>query len=162
VIAIQDLLEAYQRNLDIITLQSKDLSQQDSLRQLPFRSNCLNWVVGHILTNRCTILRLMGLHDILPGVDLERYQRESDPITGPGKGVLTLAELINHLATTQQLLAQALENETQDTLQRLASFPGSSERPLAYWLFFFFFHDCYHVGQTEILRQAAGADDKII
>jgi uncharacterized damage-inducible protein DinB len=33
---------------------------------------------------------------------------------------------------------------------------------IAEWLLFFYFHDTYHSGQTEILRQAAGKDDKII
>jgi hypothetical protein len=26
----------------------------------------------------------------------------------------------------------------------------------------FYFHDSYHIGQTEILRQAVGKDDKTI
>jgi uncharacterized damage-inducible protein DinB len=30
------------------------------------------------------------------------------------------------------------------------------------WLLFFFFHESYHTGQTEIMRQAAGKNDKII
>jgi hypothetical protein len=29
-------------------------------------------------------------------------------------------------------------------------------------LFFYYFHETYHVGQTELLRQLAGRDDKII
>jgi len=36
------------------------MSQADSLIQLPFRSNCMNWIVGHILTNRYNVLRLLG------------------------------------------------------------------------------------------------------
>ena len=34
--------------------------------------------------------------------------------------------------------------------------------PLADFLFFLYFHDSYHTGQAEPLRQLAGKDDKII
>lgn len=161
-ITLQDLVNGYARNLEIVRLQTAGLTQGDSLLQLPFRANCLNWVVGHILTNRVNILRLLGIQDPLPGVDLAHYERESEPIAGPEAGVLVLNELLSHLETTQELLGGALAAETPESLQRTAPYRDRPERPLAFWLFFLYFHDSYHVGQTEILRQAAGADDKII
>lgn len=161
-ISIQNLAAAYRRNLEIIKMQTEGLTQRDSLIQLPFRANCLNWVVGHILANRCNILNLLGAEDLRPGVDLDHYERESNPIQGPDSGVLVLTELLTHLETAQQRLEQALENESEESLQRLAPYRDRSEQPVAYWLFFLYFHDSYHVGQTEILRQAAGTDDKII
>ena len=33
---------------------------------------------------------------------------------------------------------------------------------LAKRVFFFYYHDTYHSSQTELLRQLAGTDDKII
>lgn len=33
---------------------------------------------------------------------------------------------------------------------------------VAEWLMFFYFHDTFHTGQTEILRQATGKNDKVI
>jgi uncharacterized damage-inducible protein DinB len=161
-ISIQDLLESYQHNLDILERQTAGLTQQDSLLQLPFRANCLNWVVGHILTNRLNILELLGEQNILSDVDLSRYYKETEPILGPGRGVLTLSELLSHLATTHKLLGSALQKETPESLQRKASYSGRPERTLAAWLLFLFYHDTYHLGQTELLRQAAGVDDKII
>ena len=161
-ITTQNFAEGFRGNLEIIKLQTKELTQEDSLIQLPFRGNCLNWIVGHILANRCNMLRVLGFEEILPGVNLVRYQRESDPIQDPGKGVLVLTELMNHLETTQLQLEKTLEKETEESLQRLASKSARPEWTIAYWLFFYYFHDCYHTGQTEILRQAAGVDDKII
>jgi hypothetical protein len=161
-ISIEDLVNGFDRNLEIVKLQTEGLSQDDSLLQLPFRSNCLNWVVGHILTNRCNILELLGIEDPLPGLNLDHYERESDPILQPEEGVLVINELINHLENSQQQLAKALESESMESLQRLASYRDRPERPVSFWLFFLYFHDSYHVGQTEILRQAAGVDDKII
>ncbi len=161
-INIQNLSDFFARNVEIVKMQSQGLTHEDSLIQLPFRSNCLNWVVGHLLANRCNILALLGAEDLRPGVDLAHYERESDPILEDGPGVLHLEELLGHLDESQRRLAEALQSETEVSLQREAPYRDHPERPLSYWLFFLYFHDCYHVGQTEILRQAAGADDKII
>ena len=161
-ISIENLAAAYRRNLEIIKMQTEGLTQQDSLIQLPFRANCLNWVVGHLLANRCNILNLLGAEDLRPGVNLDHYERESDPIQGPEEGVLVLAELLIHLETAQSRLEAALKKEDQASLQRLAPYRDRSEQTVAFWLFFLYFHDSYHVGQTELLRQATGVDDKII
>jgi hypothetical protein len=161
-ITLENIAAGYARNLEIIKMQVEGLTHEQSLIQLPFRSNCLNWVVGHLLTNRCNVLRLLGAEDIRPAVDLDHYERESQPVTSDGKGVLSLEELINHLDDTQERLEAVLEQETEESLQRLAQYRDRPERPVAFWIFFLYFHDSYHVGQTEILRQAAGTDDKII
>ena len=161
-INLENITAAYNRNLEIIKMQTEGLTHEKSLIQLPFRSNCLNWVVGHVLTNRCNILNLLGAEDIRSAVNLDHYERESQPVTGDGEGVLPLEDLIIHLEDTQQRLEAVLEQETEQSLQRLAPYRDRPERPVAYWIFFLYFHDSYHVGQTEILRQAAGTDDKII
>ena len=161
-IPIQTLIKFFERNLEIILLQTEGLTHQESLIQLPFRANCMNWVVGHLLTNRRNIIQLLGVEDPLPGVNLDHYERESDPIKAEEEGVLPLDELLSYLEDTQVVLTQLLENETPDSCQRLLPYRRNPERPLSYWLLFLYFHDTYHVGQTELLRQAAGKDDKII
>jgi hypothetical protein len=161
-ISIEDITAGYNRNLEIIKMQTDGLTHEQSLLQLPFRSNCLNWVVGHVLTNRCNILQLLGAEDIRSEVNLDHYERESQPVKGDGEGVLPLEELIKHLEDIQQRREAVLEQETEQSLQRQALYRDRPERPVAYWIFFLYFHDSYHVGQTEILRQAAGTDDKII
>jgi hypothetical protein len=45
---IKIMAEVYQNNHEIIHKQIAGISQDESLLQLPFRGNCLNWVVGHI------------------------------------------------------------------------------------------------------------------
>ena len=138
-IAIQDLAEFYGRNVQIIKMQTGGLTHEDSLIQLPFRANCLNWVVGHILANRCNILDLLGADDLRPGVNLDHYERESDPIQGPDQGVLVLSELLTHLETSQRWLEKALEKETEESLQRSAPYRDRPSQPVAYWLLFLYF-----------------------
>jgi hypothetical protein len=143
-------------------MQTDGLTHEQSLIQLPFRANCLNWVVGHVLANRRNIIQLLGEENPLPSVNLDHYERESDPILGEENGVLPLEELLDCLEKSQGILTGLLENENVDTLQRPAPYRDRGEKPLAYWLLFLYFHDSYHVGQTELLRQAAGKNDKII
>ncbi len=161
-VPIQTLINAFGRNVEIIQLQTENLSHEDSLIQLPFRSNCLNWVVGHVLTNRCNILRLLKAKDLIPDVELDHYERESEPILEDGRGVLPLEDLLSLLEKIQVDLSTVLQKMTPEALQRPTVYRNRPERPLAGWLFFLYFHDCYHVGQTELLRQAAGKDDKVI
>jgi hypothetical protein len=161
-IAVQDLAEFYARNVQIIKMQSEGLTHEDSLIQLPFRANCFNWVVGHLLANRYNILELLGVENPRGDLDTGHYERESDPITGEEEGVLPLEELIHLLEEAQTRLEDTLAGESEDSLQRIAPYRDRPEKPVAFWLLFLYFHDSYHVGQTEILRQAAGMDDKII
>ncbi len=157
------MANAFGRNVDIVKLQVAGLSQADSLIQLPFRSNCMNWVVGHLITNRLSVFRLLGIEDIPFDTDsLARYQRESEPITGEEEGVLPLEQLMAMLEQSQARLAERLETIIAEDLAHPVALFGSRSKPVAEWVFFFYFHDCYHTGQTEILRQAAGTNDKII
>ncbi len=154
------LAEAFARNVSIAQMQAKGLTHEDSLRQLPFRGNCLNWVLGHMLTNRDNILAWLG-EEPVGGERALRYRRESEPITGDGGDVLPLDELLSLLAASQAQLTGALSRATEEDLEREIVL-GTRSSPLRNRIFFLYFHDTYHVGQTELLRQLTGVDDKVI
>jgi hypothetical protein len=157
------LAAAYDRNVNIVKQQAEGLSHADSLIQLPFRANCLNWVVGHLVTNRITVLKLLEVQEFpFDEGSLTHYQYDSQPITADGEGVLSLDQLLTMLEQAQGIINTKMSALTDEVLSRPLTVFGDHAQPLADWLFFFFFHDCYHTGQTEILRQAAGKDDKII
>ena len=42
-ITATNLTEAFARNVTLIQRQADGLTQEESLRQPPFRANCLNW-----------------------------------------------------------------------------------------------------------------------
>ncbi len=156
------LASAYARNVQIVKQQTDGLSHTDSLIQLPFRANCMNWVVGHLVTNRNSVLKLLGADPALEAERAARYVRESEPITGDGPGVLPLEELLAILECAQERLTGLLATITPDELNRQVIVFGDRPMTVGEWLLFFFFHDSYHTGQTEILRQAVGKNDKII
>jgi uncharacterized protein YciI len=112
-------------NGQLIMMQADGLTHADSLLQLPFRGNCLNWVLGHILSNR-SLERLLE--------DLERSQ-------GLIKAALA--------RVTPQEMAAPLEGD-------------KGGRTLGELLVGLHWHETYHAGQLEILRQLAGKDDVVI
>jgi uncharacterized damage-inducible protein DinB len=157
----QQLADAYGRNVGIIKAQAAGLSHAESLLQLPFRANCLNWVIGHILEGRNTILGLLGAEPALDPAAAARYARNSEPILADGPGVVPLDELLRALERSQEYLARKMMALSGADLARDTQFVTRT-MPLGEILFFLYFHDCYHTGQAEHLRQLAGKDDKII
>jgi hypothetical protein len=125
------------------------------------RGNCLNWVLGHIADTRNAMLKELGLPLILSEAQGKRYGYGSEPVCGDGDGILRLEELLALLEQSQQALAGALARITPQELERpVKSYLG--ETTLAKRLFMAFWHESYHTGQTEPLRQLAGTDDKVI
>ena len=150
------------RNVQIIKNQVDGLSHEDCLIQLPFRGNCMNWIIGHLVLNRNNILILIEAESLIDPISVERYKRDSDPITEESSDILSLDILMELLDQAQGNIANLLQGMTPDKLQRKVAFFGNREMTVGEWLIFFYFHDSYHTGQAEILRQATGTDDKII
>lgn len=157
----QELVEAFARNTMVVKMQSQGLSQADSLLQLPFRGNCLNWVVGHIVDSRDEVLDLLGEPRVLEPAVTERYRRTSDPVAQDGPGVLDLGALLERLELAQQRISAALERASAADLAREVQV-GERTATVAQRVFFRYFHETYHVGQTELLRQLAGVNDALI
>jgi uncharacterized damage-inducible protein DinB len=155
-----DLVGAFARNVSIVKWQTDGLTHEDTLLQLPFRGNCLNWVLGHIAISRDEVLETLGEPPVM-GADGARYKTESDAMLGQDEGTLSLEELIARLERSQERIAATLGCMDEAALARELVF---SERKMSVGqrVFFRYFHECYHVGQTELLRQLAGKDDKII
>ena len=160
-ITTTDLIEGLKRNLGIIKSQTEGLSHADSLLQLPFRGNCLNWVLGHIADNRNTMLRFLGEEAILSEAHVKRYEFNSEPVCGDAGDILMLEQLLMVLEQGQSALTAKLQKMTVEELAReVQSFLGTTT--LDQLIFYLHWHESYHTGQTEALRQLAGKDDKVI
>lgn len=153
--------EGFARNLRIIGMQTAGLTHDDSLFQPPVRGNCLNWVLGHIAGSRNRILRALDAEPVLPDAEAARYARDSAPITGPSDDILRLETILAALERSQTSIDERLATLTPDDLAREIPFAGRA-MPLGQVLFSLYFHETYHTGQTELLRQLAGTNDKVI
>ncbi len=160
-IGAKDLIDAFARNVNIVKMQTKDLTHEDSLRQPPFRGNCLNWVLGHIAENRDHVLELLGEAPQIGELGM-RYKRDSNPLTESGDGILRLEELLAWLDRAQERIAVALGNMDEVALSREITTGNNRTTTVGQRVFFLYFHETYHVGQTELFRQLAGKADKVI
>jgi uncharacterized damage-inducible protein DinB len=159
-ITTTDLISALERNLDTIKSQTQGLTHADSVLQLPFRGNCLNWVLGHIAASRSNMLQALGEAPILSETQLKRYGYGSEPVCGDGEDILTLEQLLTVLEQSQKALTASLHKiSTEELAREVQSFLGTTT--LGQLVFFLYYHETYHTGQAEALRQLAGKDDKV-
>jgi uncharacterized damage-inducible protein DinB len=157
------LVDAINNNLGVIMRQVDGLTHDESLLQFPFRGNCLNWVIGHIINSRHQMLSLIDEAPLWTPEQLERYKRESEPVLGEAPDVIRFEKMLDDLKTTQAKITARIQSFTPEELQA----PGKEVIKgltgcVADQLSFLIWHETYHVGQTDSLRQLAGRNDKVI
>jgi hypothetical protein len=150
------IIRYFKLNHQVLQMQVKGLTHEDSLLTLPFRANCLNWVLGHIVAYRDRSLVLLGVEPVWDDAQAAAYNRESDPLEA--SAAHPLEQIMADLAVSQERLIAALAGLTAEDLERVVD----DDQTLAQRLTFAYWHEAYHTGQTEILRQLTGVDDKII
>ena len=89
------------------------------------------------------------------------YNRDSEPVIAEGAGVIHLERMLELLSHGQERIAAGLADLDIEDYSRDVKV-GNQKITLGERLFFLYFHETYHVGQTEFLRQLAGKDDKVI
>lgn len=156
----ESLANSFDFNTHLVRLQAQGLTHAESLVQPPFRGNCLNWVVGHMLSGRDTCLRLLRQPVLFTAPELEIYDRGSPPLTDPARA-LPLEDLLSRLGEAGQRLRAALESLSEIDLGSEVPISGGP-RPLGEMLAFLQWHETYHLGQLELLRQLAGKDDQVL
>jgi hypothetical protein len=154
-----DLVGAFARNVMVVKMQAEGLTHEDSLRQLAY-GNCLNWVLGHITVSRDDILTTLGEPPLFDTHGI-RYKRGSLPLAADEAGTLRLEELLDWLDRAQERIAVALGSMGAAAFSHEIVL-GDRKTTVGQRTFFLYFHESYHVGQTELFRQLAGKNDKII
>jgi hypothetical protein len=157
----QEVSEVFAANLWVIKRQVEGLSHEESLIQPPFRGNCLNWVLGHIVVGRNNALAYLGQEPLWGDAETELYATGSEPITSAGDAALPLEDLVALLDQSQERLVAVLADLDPETWGKNVQQLGR-ERPLGQAIAGLAWHETYHAGQTELLRQLAGKADKVI
>jgi uncharacterized damage-inducible protein DinB len=153
------MIKVFARGHWIIRRQTDGLTHADSLLQLPFWDNNLNWVLGHILFYRDKVLRLLGESALLTDEESAPYRRESEPLRHPASAV-DLKKLLASADSSQEALEAALR--ATKAAQFATVHDEDSGQTVAERIEFIQWHETYHLGQLEILRQLAGTNDSII
>jgi hypothetical protein len=157
----KQLADGFALNTRIIQLQTKDLSHAESLIQAPYNINSMNWVLGHIAVNRDRVLVLLGKTALLTDGEKARYETGSEPVRADGEAILPLERLLEIINQGQASISDALPRQTTEELEREIQIDGN-DTTVGARLYGLYFHDTYHTGQTDLLRQVCGKSDKVI
>ncbi len=152
------LIRYFQLNHRVIHMQIKGLTHEDSLRQPPFRGNCLNWILGHIVVERDEALALLDVDPIWGKDEISLYQQNSDPITEDTRAK-PFEQIVVAFDQSQEGLEKALKQLTGTDLDKPKA---DGEGTIGEGLAGLCWHEAYHTGQTEYLRQLTGVNDKVI
>ena len=158
-IKLDDLAAAFGRNVAIIKAQTEGLTNEESLMAQP-GGNCLNWVLGHIAVSRDEVLEALGEPPFM-GEEGVRYKRDSHAVASGDDAILPLDALLSRLDRSQERIAAALARMDESAMYTEIR-QGDRTTTVGKRTFFLYFHESYHVGQTELFRQLAGKHDKII
>jgi uncharacterized damage-inducible protein DinB len=154
------LLISLKRNHRTIHDEIKNITHAESLVQPPYNVNCLNWVLGHIISARDNSLRLLRLPAQLSEAERLVYGHGSQPLTDP-QTATDFDALVEKLDRSFEQLEQAIAALSDEDLGTDTTFFGPP-KTLYYWLAFFLWEEAYHTGQLDLLRQMSGKNDKII
>jgi hypothetical protein len=149
----ESIQKDYAGNTRLINKLSDGLTHSESVLQPPFPTNCLNWVLGHILSRRNTALTLLQAEPIWDEATLALYKSGSAPITNEQDG-RHWDDLLADLTESQQRLEAALQASTVEDLARIAE-TDRGTKPVWEHLEGLHWHETYHMGQLEILRVMA-------
>ena len=116
--------------------------------------------MGHIIAGRNSVLIALDETPIWSEETLAVYKRESEPITSSDQAQ-PFESLLADLDETQRRIITALERIPAEKLEKgVANDPN--DRSVGQRVAFLHWHETYHTGQLELLRQLAGKADKII
>lgn len=148
----ETMLDDYEGNSWFINRLCDGLSHEESLIQPGFEANCFNWVMGHIVSRRNSVLEVLGLEPIWSTDIFSLYKTGSDPISPENARKLNL--LIEDLAESDDLLKDALENVTGEFLEDIVETDRGEKQRLKH-LKDFHWHETIHIGQLDMLRALA-------
>jgi uncharacterized damage-inducible protein DinB len=145
-----------------LKINTAGITHEESLIQPKPGGNCINWVLGHLLSIYNQALPHLGQQPVLDAAIIERYKRGSDPIT-EAAGATRFEELLTAWDETVKRIDAALSGLSAERLAQPApagavAEPGDTMRDT---LSVLLFHQGYHAGQTGVLRRLVGKEGAI-
>ncbi len=145
------LTPLFEISLSAIRANAEGVTDAEALIQPQPGGNCMNWVIGHIVSSREGMLKLLGEPPVLQPEAAARYERGTAPITSEGDG-LPLSKLLVALATSQERLLRGIADATEEKWNEAVPNFGTARQAVH----FLHFHESYHAGQIALLRRMAG------
>jgi hypothetical protein len=135
------------------------VTHEESLLQPEADGNCLNWVVGHILSTRNSALQMLNQQPFWNQDEAALYKRGSGPIKD-GSQAVNFQKMASDLDRSQELLMAGLSDVSDAQLNAPCPDPSIGET-IEEAVFIMQFHETYHAGQTGLLRRVVGREGVI-
>ena len=138
----------------VIKMRIDGLSHEDSMKQLSFPANCMNWNIGHIVVFRDVYLGAIDGVTKPDPAEYAIYGAGSPPLTDSANAVHldTLIEKLDESTERAKKIFQAMPAEQLDEPYDWFAEP---KRLDDYLHFYVVVHEAIHLGQLEILRELA-------
>ena len=146
----QKVLDDYEFHNRIMHHFIDGISHEESVLQLPFEHNCMNWILGHIVTNRSHVLETVGATHGWQEQVRTLYHQDTQPVTQETPSI-KFERLIEYLDESVVLLEAALENVSEEWLEENHS-NYRGEKTRYEHVNSFHWHESFHLGQLEILK----------
>lgn len=145
------LIRTLERNVSVIERNVAGIDHERSLLAVVPGGSHLNWLLGHLVASRDSILRSLDAEPIWDRETGTGYRRGSSPALAPE--ARPVEELIAALREAQRRLVDALERATEEDLLET-----QGDRTVGDWVEFLVWHETYHAGQTALYRRLAGLE----
>jgi uncharacterized damage-inducible protein DinB len=133
-----------------------DIDHEESLKQPQAEGNCLNWIAGHILASRASILEVLGEKPFLSEEEEKPYRRGTAPLK-PGDNCAEFDKLRAGLMQSGGIIVSKLKSLDDDFIDAEIDpkeVPIPTEEPTRDGLLtFLLYHEAYHVGQLGLGRR---------
>ena len=137
----------------IVARKCQGLTHAESMLQLPFPANCLNWNLGHLLVYRMQYLGAIDGVTQPDPAEFALYGGGSAPLTDSAKAI-PLETLLARLTEASARVTSALQ--AMDPARLDAIYDADRGTTVDDRLqFYIIFHESYHAGQLEILHELA-------
>ncbi len=147
----ENLSASFERTHWLVNKFAEDMTHEESLATPSFATNCFNWVLGHLVVNRDRALLRLGMAPQLDEMTTAVYQTGSEAVSA--ETATDLDDLLGAFNRAQADIGAALELISAEDLATVVD--PDSGATLGATLAGLHWHETYHTGQLEVLRQVA-------
>lgn len=149
----QALIRSMHRADAKIKQRTEGLTHADSMQQLDFAANCMNWNLGHIMVYRMEYLGWIDGKSKSDKAEFAMYGYDS-PLMKADSPAMPLETILARLDEASAWVVSALEALPDGKLDEV--FDAESGTTLGDRLeFYLIYHETTHIGMLEILQELA-------
>lgn len=135
-------------NYKVISMNSNDISNEESMVFPNGDANCINWILGHLIYIRNAFLNVLGEESVWDNEQFSCYNRGEIPLNRKDE-FISFEDLKSYLKKSQDKFEAKLNNLESIDPEIINDVSGLS------------LHEIYHNGQLGYLRRLLGKSGAI-